>query len=325
MRLTSDVAAGAPPKAATGAVSGARAVRARSRAARWERMAPYIYVAPAVVVVGVFVVVPIGYSLYLSLLSWDFIRPAPVFVGLDNYRRLWAAADIHRALVNTLAYTAGLVPLSVLVGLGAAVLLNRPLRARGFLRALFFTPTVTSTVALSVVWAWIYHPQVGAMNALLRALGLPPLGWLTDPRTALPALVIMSCWKGLGYNMVLFLAGLQGIPRELEEAAAVDGAAPFQAFRWVVLPLLAPAVLFVLIVSTIDAVQVFTPVSVMTDGGPAGATDVLVYSLWRHAFQTFEMGYASALAWVIFAILLLLTAAQARLFRDAMGGAEAAR
>jgi ABC-type sugar transport system permease subunit len=303
----------------------AAVARAGRRPLRWQHVAPYAYVAPAVAVVAVFVVLPIGYSLYLSLLSWDFIRPAPVFVGLDNYRRLFAASDIHRALINTIAYAAALVPLSAALGLALAVLLNRPLRARGFLRALFFTPTVTSTVALSVVWSWIYHPQVGAMNALLRALGLPPLGWLTDPRTALAALVVMSCWKGLGYNMVLFLAGLQGVPRELEEAAAVDGAAPFQAFRWVVLPLLSPAVLFVLVVSTIDAIQVFTPVSVMTNGGPAGATDVLVYSLWRHAFQTFEMGYASALAWVVFVMLLILTAAQTRLFRDAMGGPEVAR
>jgi ABC-type sugar transport system permease subunit len=292
---------------------------------RFERLAPYAYVAPAVAIVGVFVVVPIAYSFYLSLHAWDFIRPAPVFIGFDNYRRLFAAPDIRRALANTLAYTAGTVPLSALLGLTIAVLLNRALPGRAVFRAAFFTPVVTSTVAMSVVWAWIYHPQVGLMNALLRAIGLPALGWLTDPRTAMLALVIMSCWKGLGYDMVLFLAGLQGIPPELDEAAAVDGATRVQAFRWVTLPLLAPATLFVLIVSTIDAVQVFTQVSVMTDGGPAGATDVLVYSLWRHAFQTFEMGYASALAWMVFLVLMVLTAAQMRIFRDAVGGAGGAR
>lgn len=294
------------------------------RRLRWGHLAPYSYVAPAAVIVGVFVVVPIGYSFYLSLMSWDFIRPGPLFVGFDNYRQLFTAPDIQRALINTLEYTAGTVPLSALVGLAAAVLLNRPLRGRAIFRAAYFAPAVTSTVAMSVVWAWIYHPQVGLMNALLRVFGAPPLGWLSDPRTAMLALVIMSCWKGLGYDMVLFLAGLQSVSPELEEAAMVDGATRAQVFRRVTLPLLAPATLFVLIVSTIDAVQVFTQVSVMTDGGPAGATDVLVYSLWRHAFQTFEMGYASALAWMVFMVLLALTALQMRLFRHAVDGAGGA-
>jgi ABC-type sugar transport system permease subunit len=289
------------------------------------RLAPYGYLLPALAIVGTFVVFPIVYSFYLSLESWDFIRPTPLFVGLDNYRRLFAAPDIHRAMINTLAYTAGTVPLSALLGLGVAALLNRPMRARGLFRTAFFAPTVTSTVAMSVVWSWIYHPQVGLMNAMLRSVGLPPLGWLTDPRTALLALIVMSAWKGLGFDMVLFLGGLQGVPPELDDAAAIDGATRFQSFWRVTFPLLAPTTLFVLIVSTVDAIQVFTQVSVMTQGGPASATDVLVYSLWRHAFQTFEMGYASALAWVVFLILLVLTAAQMRFFRSAIRGAEVSR
>jgi len=304
---------------------GVSAVVVPPRPWKWARLAPYAYVLPAAAIVGTFVAFPIAYSFYLSLLSWDFIRPTPVFVGLDNYRRLFAAPDIHRAMINTIVYTAGTVPLSALLGLGVAVLMNRPMRARGLFRTAFFAPTVTSTVAMSVVWAWIYHPQVGLMNTLLRALGLPALGWLTDPRTALLALIVMSAWKGLGYDMVLFLGGLQGTPPEIEDAAAIDGATRTQAFWRVTFPLLAPTTLFVLIVSTVDAIQVFTQVSVMTQGGPAGATDVLVYSLWRHAFQTFEMGYASALAWVVFLILLLLTAAQMRLFRSTVSGVETAR
>jgi len=296
-----------------------------ARSWTWARLAPYAYVLPATAIVVMFVMFPIAYSFYLSLLSWDFIRPVPAYVGLENYRRLLADPDIRRALEHTLAYTAGTVPLSAALGLAVAALLNRPLRTRGLFRTAFFAPTVTSTVAMSVVWAWIYHPQVGLMNTLLRALGLPALGWLSDPRTALLALVVMSAWKGLGYDMVLFLAGLQGIPPELEDAAAIDGATRAQAFWRVMLPLLSPTTLFVLIISTVDAIQVFTQVSLMTDGGPAGATDVLVYSLWRHAFQTFEMGYASALAWVVFLILLVLTAAQMRFFKDAVSGAEAAR
>ena len=298
---------------------------AAARRRKWARLAPYAYVLPALAIVGTFVVFPIGFSLYLSLLSWDFIRPTPVFVGLANYARLLAAPDIRRAMIHTVVYTAGTVPLSALLGLGVAALLNRPMRARGLFRTAFFAPTVTSTVAMSVVWTWIYHPQVGLMNTLLRAVGLPPLGWLTDPRTALLALVVMSAWKGLGYDMVLFLGGLQGIPPELDDAAAIDGATRAQAFWRVTVPLLAPTTLFVVIVSTVDAIQVFTQVSVMTQGGPAGATDVMVYSLWRHAFQTFEMGYASALAWVVFLILLVLTAGQMRLFKDAVRGAEVSR
>ena len=304
---------------------GLPAAVARPRPWKWARPAPYAYVLPALAIVGTFVVFPIGYSFYLSLLSWDFIRPTPLFVGFDNYRRLVAAPDIHQAMINTFAYTAGTVPLSALLGLGVAVLLNRPMRARGLFRTAFFAPTVTSTVAMSAVWLWIYDPQVGLMNALLRALGLPALGWLNDPRTALLALVVMSAWNGLGYDMVLFLGGLQGIPPELEDAAAIDGATRAQTFWRVTFPLLAPTTLFVLIITTVSAIQVFTQVSVMTQGGPAGATNVLVFSLYQHAFQTFEMGYASALAWVVFLILLVLTAAEMRFFRDSVRGVEVSR
>jgi len=304
---------------------GLPAAGARPRHWTWARPAPYAYVPPALAIVGTFVVFPIGYSFYLSLLSWDFIRPTPLFVGLDNYRRLLAAPDIHQAMANTFLYTAGTVPLSALLGLGVAVLLNRPMRARGLFRTAFFAPTVTSAVAMSAVWLWIYDPQVGLMNALLHALGLPPLGWLNDPRTALLALVIMSAWNGLGYDMVLFLGGLQGVPPELEDAAAIDGATRAQTFWRVIFPLLAPTTLFVLIITTVSAVQVFTQVSVMTQGGPAGATNVLVFSLYQHAFQTFEMGYASALAWVVFLILLVLTAAEMRFFRDSVRGVEVSR
>jgi ABC-type sugar transport system permease subunit len=288
-------------------------------------LAPYAYVLPALAIVGTFVVFPIGYSFYLSLQSWDLIRPAPLFVGFDNYRRLLSAPDIHQALINTVLYAAGTVPLSAVLGLAVALLLNRPLRARGLFRTAFFAPTVTSTVAMSAVWLWIYDPQVGLMNAFLRAFGLPALGWLNDPRTALLALVIMSTWNGLGYDMVLFLGGLQGIPPELEDAAAIDGATRAQTFWRVTLPLLAPTTLFVLIITTVSAIQVFTQVSVMTQGGPAGATNVLVFSLYQHAFQTFEMGYASALAWIVFLILLVLTAAQMRFFSSSVRGVEVSR
>jgi ABC-type sugar transport system permease subunit len=272
-------------------------------------------VLPALAIVATFVLWPILYSLHLSLLSWDFIRPRPTFVGLENYQRLIADPELRRALVTTLLFAAGSVPLSIGLGLGLAFLLHQLPGGGTFYRTALYAPTVASTVAVSLVWSWIYHPQIGVLNGLLGRIGLPPLGWLSDPRTALLSLILMSGWKGLGYNMILFLAGLQAIPREVLDAAETDGAGVWSILRHVTLPLLAPVTLFVLVINTADALQTFTTVHVMTGGGPAGATEVLVFSLWRTAFQFFQMGYASAIAWLVFAMLLVLAAAQFRIFR----------
>ena len=236
----------------------------------------------------------------------------PRFLGGDNFGRLVRDPAFHNALRNTLLYTLGTVFPSVALALVLAIFLNRKLKARAWFRSAVFAPVVTSTVALSLVWSWIYHPQAGLLNAGLAALGIGPIRWLANPETALWAIVGMSVWKSAGYNMVLFLAGLQQIPRQLAEAAQVDGAAGWRLHRDVTLPLLRPTLFFVLVVATIDAMQVFTQVDVMTQGGPARSTEMVVSYLVHRAFRTYEMGYASAIAWALFVVVVGLTLAQGR-------------
>jgi len=181
------------------------------------------------------------------------------------------------------------------------------------LRTLYFLPSVTSFVAIALVWLWIYNPQYGLANAVLRGAGIPPLPWLNSTATALPALMIFGIWLGLGYQMVIFLAGLQGIPEELYEAARIDGGNPWQLFRHITLPLLRPTTLFVLVTSVIGSFQVFTSVYIMTAGGPSRSTDVIVYHIYQAAWEQLRMGYASAMAWVLFVVVMLATWVQFRL------------
>lgn len=282
-------------------------------ARRWRGdLEAYAFLAPALLIVGVFTLIPIVFSLGLSFFRWDMMRPRPRFLGLENFARLLRDPAYHNALGNTLLYAAGTVLPSVAIALVLALFLNRELRGRGWFRAAFFAPVVTSTVALSLVWTWIYHPQVGLLNAALAPLGIGPVRWLADPDTALWAIVGMSVWKSAGYNMVLFLAGLQHVPPDVAEAARVDGADGWRLHRDVTLPLLRPTLFFVLVVATIDAMQVFTAVDVMTQGGPARSTEMVVSYLVHRAFRTYEMGYASAIAWALFVVIVGLTAAQSR-------------
>jgi ABC-type sugar transport system permease subunit len=282
-------------------------------ARRWPTdLAGYAFLAPALLVIGVFTILPIGFSFGLSFFRWDMMRPQPRFLGWDNFGRLLRDPAFHNALGNTLLYAAGVVLPSVAIALVLALFLNRRLRGQAWFRSAVFAPVVTSTVALSLVWSWIYHPQAGLLNAGLAAVGIPPVRWLSDPATALWAIVGMSVWKSVGYNMVLFLAGLQQVPRHLAEAARVDGAAGWRLHRDVTLPLLRPTLFFVLVVATIDAMQVFTQVDVMTGGGPARSTEMVVSYLVHRAFRTYEMGYASAIAWALFVVIVGLTVAQSR-------------
>ncbi|OHD24240.1 MAG: sugar ABC transporter permease, partial [Spirochaetes bacterium GWB1_66_5] len=195
------------------------------------------------------------------------------------------------------------------------LLLDRTAAGSGFFRTAFFLPTITSIIAIAVVWLWVYDDANGLANMLLRLVGLKPVRWLTSPKTSLLSLIIMTVWKNAGYHMVVFLAGLQAIPPSLHEAATIDGASPRQRFRYVTWPLLAPTTVFVLVTNTIFTFQVFGPIYVMTGGGPVRSTSVIVYYLYQRAFEFQEMGYASAVAWVIFLILIALTVLQMRLAR----------
>ena len=262
-----------------------------------------------------FTVLPILASLVLTLFQWDLLTP-PEFIGLANYSRLLGDNEFWAALGHTLSFIAGYLPLVLLLGLGVALALNAPLRGIGLIRSVFFLPVVSSWVAVALLWSWLFNPRYGLINYLLGLLGLPQPGWLFDPQWAMPAIVLTSVWKDLGFVVVLFLAGLQAVPQEYYEAASLDGAGRWMQLRAITLPLLAPTTFFVTIISLINSFQVFDQVWVMTEGGPAGATSVLVERVVRHAFSYGEMGYAATLSWAIFALVFAVTLVQLRLQRQ---------
>ncbi len=294
---------------------------ARSGAARpglWRRLrsrsnerAGYVFVLPATAHLFFFALVPIGFSLYLSFHEWTSpsFLDAP-YVGLDNYRALLDDGPFWSAMRNTAYYTLLSVPLGMAASLGLAVIVNRKLRGMNVFRAVFFMPVITSWVAVSVIWITLLSPDAGVVNYVFGLLHLPPQHWLDDPHWAMFAIVLISTWKGAGFSMVIWLAGLQAVPKELLEAAAIDGANRWRQFWHVTLPLLAPTTFFLVITGVIGGFQVFTPMYVITRGGPLGSTDVAVYHIYQRAFQEFSMGYASAQAWVLFAVIFLATLIQ---------------
>jgi multiple sugar transport system permease protein len=270
----------------------------------------YLFVAPVVLLFGAFRVVPAVETLLYSVYKVELIRGRFTFVGLENFRALTADPAFGRALTNTLVYVVAIVPVSAALGLLLAVLFDTRFRLREWLKAVYFAPMVTSTAAAAMVWWWLYNPQFGLFNVLLRLVGVPDQPWLMSSRTALLSIMIFSVWKTLGYNMILYLAGLQAIPQEFYEAATLDGAGPVRRFWRISLPLLAPTTTFLVIYNGILAFQVFDQVFVLTGGGPAGATNVVVLELYRQAFERYNMGYAAAEATVLFALILGVTGLQ---------------
>jgi multiple sugar transport system permease protein len=288
--------------------------RARYRLSNSENMYGLAFVGPLILGLILFTYGPVLYSGWLSLNEGDFIRPL-VWVGLDNYVRAWNDELAAKALVNTAYYVVGTVPAGIVLSLLLAVAMNQKLRGIVGYRAIFFLPTITSAVAISLMWAWMYNPQFGVINTALKAIGIKGPKWLASPDWAMLAIIIMSVWRGLGYNMLLFLAGLQGIPRELMEAAEIDGANAVQRFFRITLPLLSPTTFMLVVLSIIGGFQVFEYSYVMTRGGPLYSTLTMVLLVYQRGFETFEMGYASALAYILFAILLILTIIQFRMQR----------
>ncbi len=211
---------------------------------------------------------------------------------------------------NSAYYTLLSVPFGMVVSLLVAIVMNQKLRGTYLFRTLFFMPVISSWVAVSVIWITLLDPQAGILNYVLRSIGFAPVNWLGDPLTAMPSIVLISVWKGLGFSMVIWLAGLQAIPQELIEAAAIDGASRLQSFRHITLPLLAPTTFFLAVTGVIGALQVFSSIYVITGGGPRGSTDVAVYRIYLRAFQEFDFGYASSQAWVLFAVIFTLTLMQ---------------
>jgi len=280
--------------------------------------AAWIFVAPALGAIALFLFVPVLASLALSFTDFDLYAVADLanlrFAALDNYGALATDPLFWKALRNTFYFAFVGGPLSVAVSLAAALAVHARLaRFRPLFRTLFFLPVVTTLVAVAVVWRYLYHPRVGLVNQLLGALGIPPIDWLGDPVWAMPALIVLAIWKGFGFNMVIFVAGLQSIPERLYEAARLDGANGWQQLRHVTLPQLAPTAFFVAVMTMIGSLQLFAEPYVMTQGGPSYATLSVVLLMFQEGFRYWNMGYAAALAFVLFAILLAGTAIQLRL------------
>jgi multiple sugar transport system permease protein len=278
----------------------------------------WLFVAPALGAIALFLFVPVFASLLLSFTDFDIYAVADLrnlrFVGFANYQTLLAEPLFWQALRNTLYFVAVGGPLSVAASLAAALLVNARLaRLRPLFRTAFFLPVVTTLVAIAVVWRYLYHPRIGLINQLLAGFGVAPIDWLGDPRWAMPAIIAMSIWKNFGFNMVIFVAGLQAIPERLYEAASLDGAGPWRQFRYVTLPMLAPTALFVAVMTMIGGFQLFAEPYVMTQGGPSNRTLSVVLLMFQEGFRFWNMGYAAAIAFVLFAILLAGTALQLKL------------
>jgi len=269
------------------------------------------FLAPSAIPLLLFTAVPMVSSAWVSLHRWNLISPME-WVGLDNYAHLLRDPTTRDVFGHTLLYCAGYLPLVFVGGLGLALLLNQRMPGRAFFRAAYFLPVVTSWVVVALVWKWLLNPTSGLVNSLLGALGAPQPGWWTDPAWALPAVILASAWKDLGFVMVIMLAGLQAIPQDVMEAARVDGAGTWQRFRRVTLPLLSPSTFFVVVISLINGFQVFDQVYVMTGGGPSGASQVVVGQIYDLTFRYGRAGEASALSWILFAVILVITAVQVR-------------
>jgi multiple sugar transport system permease protein len=284
----------------------------------YDMGAALAFLSPTLIVLSAFIFFPVVFSFYLSFHKWNMFAQTRPFVGLENYSAILTSPEFWQVLKNTAVYTLGTVPLNMVLSLGVAFLLNKKLAGRKFLRTAFFAPVIMSSVAAAVIWRWVYEPSFGLLNTFLGFFGIPAVNWLNNPASAMFALIVMGVWKTFGFNMVLFSAGLQGIPEHYYEAAQIDGAGRWRQFWSITVPLLSPTTFFVLVMSIIGSFQVFDTVYVLTSGGPLNSTKVLVFYLYEHAFKYFDMGYASAVAYLLFAIVFVLTMLQMKTMRGSI-------
>lgn len=293
------VAPGRAPAAAP------RRVR-RGGAGRARRRAGYLMVAPAFLHMLLWTGVPLVAAIALAFTSYDILS-APEFVGLANFTEMFGDPVFHRAMLNTLVYTVFTVPVAMGLALVIAVLLNGKIRGSKVFRTAIFLPQVTATIAVALVWLWIYNPRGGLLNAVLSFVGISGPNWLSSTTWAMPAVIVVGVWQGIGMKMLIYLAALQNLPPELYEAASVDGASKVRQFFKITLPLLRPATFFVFVTSVIGAFQSFDQIYVLTDGGPAHSTTMITYEVYKSAFREFRMGYACAQSLILFAVLIILT------------------
>lgn len=293
------------------AASVARPVVAvRRRGPRRDHLRFLAFIAPNFLLLGVFSYWPLVYQAYLSLTRWDMISPVKTFVGVDNYRFMFTSAGFQRVLFNTAYFTGTVLFGSLVIGLALALLLNQRLLGRNLVRSIVFVPVILSGAAVGLVWAYIFDPVYGLLRVVLSAVGIGSPDWLVDTRWAMPAVIIVYLWKNVGYSAIIYLAGLQGIPRELYDAAKVDGANGWQAFRYVTLPQLSPTTFFIAVTTILFSIQAFDILAVMTEGGPVNATTTLIWYLYEQGFIAFRAGLAAAAGMVLFALMLIATVLQ---------------
>jgi sn-glycerol 3-phosphate transport system permease protein len=283
------------------------------RRQKQERLTFLAFIAPNFILFAVFTFWPLVYGFVLSFTKWNMISPTKEIIGLGNYMAMVQDPIFWKVLGNTFYLAGGSIVVRLGLALGLALLLNQKLAGRDAYRSIIFSPTFTTGAAVALVWSWIFHEDIGLLRVPLNFLGLPSPNWLGDVRWTMPAIIIVTIWKGMGYDMVIFLAGLQSIPADLYEAARVDGAGRWSLFRHVTLPMLSPITFFLVITTTIGALQAFDIVAVMTGGGPLNSSKVYVYYLYDNAFKWFKVGYASALSMVLFLIILAITIIQVRM------------
>lgn len=273
-------------------------------AKEWKAL---LFTLPAMIPLIVFWLIPLGTIFYLSFTDWDFMSPVKTFVGFENYIYLFSNSAFYQSLAVTLLFCLGSVLPVMAFGLTLALLLNRKMKGSVIYRTLLFSPWVTPTVAVSIVWSWIFEPKVGMANTVLRWFGFDGIGWLQDTRWALAGVLIVTIWKLMGWSMVFFLVALQNLPRELLQAGELDGAGSWSKLRYITIPLISPTTFFLFIVQTISALQAYDQINVLTQGGPAGSTRTLLYMYYQSAFESFDIGEASSVAVVLVAICMVLS------------------
>ena len=270
-----------------------------------QQLAGWIFILPALVGTLIFIVIPVICSFGLSFVKWDLLNPMQ-FVGLNNYREIFSDALFYKILWNTVVFALSTSIFGVIIPLVLACILNSKIRGAEFYKTAYFLPFITPMVVIGVVWEWIFDPNIGFLNHILHL----HINWLYDTHYAMAALIIVSVWKLIGYNMIIFLTGLSGISQSLFEAAKIDGANPFETFKNITVPLLSPTIFFVVIITAISSFQIFDLIYLMTGGGPLDSTNVLVYAIYKNAFEYFNVGKASAIAYVLFVLILILTLIQ---------------
>ncbi len=278
---------------------------------------PWLYLLPALIIIIIFQIFPVFYALHISFYKWDMITEK-VFVGLKNYRNALTEPDFWKAIGVTFYYVGVSVPVGLALALFIAILINQKIKGLSFYRTAYFIPYITSTVSISLVWLWIYNSKpYGLLNYILGWFGVEPIRWLEDPKWAMPAVIIMLIWKNLGFNIIIFLTRLQTIDTTYYEAAEVDGANGWQKFVYITWPLLKPTTLFLTTISFIFAFRIFPSIYVLTpNGGPNNSTTTAVFYLYKNAYEQFRMGYAAAIAYIIFFIILLVTLIQRKLLKS---------